>query len=85
MKFLLVFLMHTLKNSKTLRYGKNYHIRSLDKLDKFQYRSGKIEEFGWCDLERISADVGTKFTSTGLQDACQTRCAHLTLSAPEHQ
>ena len=27
----------------------------MDNLDMFQYRSGKIDEFGWWDLERISA------------------------------
>ena len=35
----------------------------MDKLDMFQSRFGKIDEFGWWDLERISADAGTKFTS----------------------
>ena len=34
------------------------------KLDMFQSRFGKIEKFGWWDLEKISADVGTHFTST---------------------
>ena len=36
----------------------------MDKLDMFQSRFGKIDEFGWWDLERISADAGTQFTST---------------------
>ena len=31
----------------------------MDKLDMFQSRSGKIDQFGWWDLERISADAGT--------------------------
>ena len=35
-----------------------------DKLDMFRYRFGKINQFGWWDLERISADAGTQFTST---------------------
>ena len=30
----------------------------IDKLDIFQSRSGKIDKFGWWDLERISADAG---------------------------
>ena len=34
----------------------------MDKLDMFQSRSGKIDEFGWWDLEIISADTGTQFT-----------------------
>ena len=34
-----------------------------DKLDMFQSRFGKKDKFGWWDLERISADAVTKFTS----------------------
>ena len=30
----------------------------MDKLDMFQSKFGKIDEFGWWDLERISADAG---------------------------
>ena len=30
----------------------------MGKLDIFHYRFGKIDEFGWWDLEIISADVG---------------------------
>ena len=37
----------------------------MDKLDMFQSRFGKIDKFGWWDLEIISADAGTQFTSTG--------------------
>ena len=35
-----------------------------DNLDMFQSIFGEINKFGWWDLERISADVGTQFTST---------------------
>ena len=56
----------------------------MDKFDMFQYRFGQIDEFGWWNLEIISADAGTKFTSTEFQDACQTRSVHLTLEATEH-
>ena len=31
----------------------------MDKLDVFLYRFGKINGFGWWDLERILADAGT--------------------------
>ena len=31
----------------------------MEKLDMFQSRFGKIDEFGWWDLERISADAVT--------------------------
>ena len=45
----------------------------------------EIDELGWCDLERISADVGTKFTLKKFKEECQTCRVHLTLAAPEHQ
>ena len=51
----------------------------------FQSIFGKIDEFRWWDLEIISSDAGTKFTSTGSKQECQTYRAHLTLAAPEHQ
>ena len=56
-----------------------------DKLDMFQSIYGKIDEFGWWDLERISADSGTQFTSTYFKEEFQTRGVHLKLAAPEHQ
>ena len=31
----------------------------MDKLDMFQSKFSKIDEFGWWDLEIISADAGT--------------------------
>ena len=40
----------------------------MDKLDIFQSRFGKFDQFGWWDLERISAYVGTQFTSTEFKD-----------------
>ena len=57
----------------------------MDKLNMFQSRFGKIDEFGWWDLERISADAGTQFTSTEFKEECQNRRFRLTLAAPEHQ
>ena len=36
---------------------------TMDKLDMFQSRFGKIYGFDWWDLEIISADLGTQFTS----------------------
>ena len=35
----------------------------MDKLDMFQSRFGKIDQFGWWNLEIISSDAGTQFTS----------------------
>ena len=40
----------------------------MDKLDMFQSRFGKIDQFGWWYLERISADAGTQFTSTEFKE-----------------
>ena len=40
----------------------------MDKLDMFQSRFVKIDQFGWWDLEIISADVGTHFTSTEFKE-----------------
>ena len=36
----------------------------MDKLDMIQSRFMKIYQFGWWDLERISADAGTQFNLT---------------------
>ena len=33
----------------------------MDNLDMFQSRFGKIDKFGWWDLEIISADAGSQF------------------------
>ena len=57
----------------------------MDKLDMFQSIFGKIDQFGWWDLEIISADAGKQFTSTEFKEECQTRRVSLTLAAPEHQ
>ena len=57
----------------------------MDKLDMFQDRFVKIAHFGWWDLERISADAGTKFTPMEFQGECRTRGVWLALAVPEHQ
>ena len=57
----------------------------MDKMDMFQSRFGKIDEFGWWVLERISACDGTQFTSMELKEELQTCGVHLTLAALEHQ
>ena len=51
----------------------------------FQSRFWKIDEFGWWDLEIISADTGTQVTLTEFKQEFQTRRVHLKLVAPEHQ
>ena len=40
----------------------------MDKLDMFQSRFGKMDQFGWWNLERISADAGTQFNSTEFKE-----------------
>ena len=50
----------------------------MDKLDMFQSRFGKINEFGWLDLEIISVDAGTQFTLTDFKEELQTLGVHLT-------
>ena len=57
----------------------------MDNLDMFQSRFGRIDEFGWWELEIISADAELQFTSTDFKEECQTCGFHLTLGAPEHQ
>ena len=45
----------------------------IDKLDMFQSRFGKIDQFDWWYLERVSAYAGTQLTSTEFKEECQTR------------
>ena len=54
----------------------------MDNLDMFQSRYGKIDKFGWWDLEIISADARTQFTPTEFNEECQTHSVHLTLASP---
>ena len=57
----------------------------MDKLDMFQSRFGKIDQFGWWDLEITSSDTGTQITSTEFKQECQNRGVSVTLAAPAHQ
>ena len=54
----------------------------MDKMDMFQIRFGKIDEFVWWDLGIISADAGLNFNLTEFKEGCQTRGVNLTLAAP---
>ena len=51
----------------------------------FQNRFGKIDEFGWWDLERISEDAGTQFTFTEFKYECQICVVRIKLASTEHQ
>ena len=57
----------------------------MDKLDIFQARYGKVDDFVWWDLEWIKTDAGTQFTSKGFQDSFSVRGIWITLAAPDHQ
>ena len=48
----------------------------MDKLDMFQSIFGKIDKFGWWELEIISADAGSQFTSIEFKGECQTYRVH---------
>ena len=61
--YLLIFYAYS-KIPKSYGMEKITTEEVMDKLYMFQSRSGKIDEFGWWDLEKISAYVGSKFTST---------------------
>ena len=61
------YLLNVDAYSKILKpYGmeKTLTEKVMDKLDMFQSRFGKIDEFGWWDLKIISADAVLQFTST---------------------
>ena len=55
------------------------------KMDMFQSRIGKIDESGWWDWERNSADAGKQFTSAEFKEEWWTRGVHFTLADQEHQ
>ena len=52
----------------------NYGIQNItteefmDKLYMFQSIFGKLDEFGWWDMERIQLDAGTQFISLEFQE-----------------
>ena len=57
----------------------------MDKLEEFQSRFGKIDEFGLWDLKRFSSDSGMELYFTEIQDECQNHFICLTLAAQKHQ
>ena len=40
----------------------------MDKLDMFQEGYGKVDEFGWQDMEKIQTDYSMQFTSKEFQE-----------------
>ena len=57
----------------------------IDKLELFISKFGKVDQFGWCNLESIRADAGSQFLSEEFKDYCATRGINLSIAAPEHQ
>ena len=65
-------------------FSNSYHPNSyiFPNMDWNISRFGKMDEFGWWDLEIISADLGTQFTSIEFKEEFQTSGIYLTLAAP---
>ena len=57
----------------------------MDKLDMFQARFGKLDEFGWWDMDRIQTDSGTQFTSKNFQEGLYICGVQLALVTPDHK
>ena len=70
---------------------KNYGMENItteeviDKLDMFQARFWKLDEFGSWDVNIIQTDDGTQFTSKEFQVGLSVRGLQLSLVAPDHQ
>ena len=61
---------------------KNTNEEVMERLYTFQEIFGKIEEFGWWDLDRIQTDTEFWFTSKEFQEGLSVCGVHLTLAAP---
>ena len=57
----------------------------MEKIDMFQAIFGKLDEFGWWDMERIQTDAGMKFTSKVFHKVISIHAVKLSLEAPNHQ
>ena len=57
----------------------------MDKIDMFRARYGKVDEFGWWDMDRIKTDAGTQFTSKEFQEGISVIGVRLSLAAPDYQ
>ena len=57
----------------------------MDKLDMFQARFGKLDGFGWWQMDGIQTVSGMYFTSKDFQEGLYVRGVHLALAAPDHQ
>ena len=57
----------------------------MDKLDMFQERFVKVDEFSWWYMQIIQTDTYTQFTSKEFQEGISVRGLQLALSEPDHQ
>ena len=57
----------------------------MDKLDMFQSVFGKIDKFGWRDLERFLEDAEKKFTLKDFKEDFQICRVHWSLAPPGRQ
>ena len=57
----------------------------MDKLDMFQEIFGKVDEFGWWDMEIIKTDTGTQFTSKEIQEGLSVHRVQLSFVSTDHQ
>ena len=57
----------------------------MDKLYMFQAIFGKLDEFGWWDMEIIKTDAGTQFTSKEFQKGVSVHGLKIALEEPHHQ
>ena len=58
--------------------------KAMDKLYMFQERFGKVDEFGWWDMEIIQTDSDMQFTSNEFQEGLYVRGVLLALALPYH-
>ena len=57
----------------------------VEKLDMFQARFGKVDDFFWWGLEIIQTDAGMQFTLKDFQEGLSARVVRLTLAAPDYK
>ena len=57
----------------------------MNKLDMFQERFGKVDEFCWWDMEITQNDAVTQFTPKDFQEVLYVRGVRIALAAPNHQ
>ena len=50
---------------------------TMEKLDMFQARLVKVQEFGWWDMERIQTDTGMQFNYKQFQEGISVHVIQL--------